>query len=296
MGRFDLTPDKTGVGEKAMKASKVRPAVQTGRFYPDDREELRSTVRSLLDKAPRAELGACPRGLMAPHAGYIFSGATAACAYRQIEGMEAQRVIVAGPSHHAHFPGGSIYDGRAFETPLGQVEVDVDLAEALRAQAPIFRHAPQAHAPEHSIEVQLPFLQMTLKGFRLLPILISDQGEENCLALAEALLGVLESRPPVSTLFVASSDLYHGYDYEECGVQDHRFEQALLSFEPRRLLREALAGGCMACGAGPVAAVMELSRQVGATQAQILRRTNSRDAQPMAGSSYIVGYAAAVFV
>ncbi|MCX7013455.1 MAG: AmmeMemoRadiSam system protein B [Candidatus Sumerlaeota bacterium] len=279
-----------------MDAKKIRPAVQAGRFYPEDREELESAVQSYLRDAKKATLDSLPRALLAPHAGYDFSGATAGCAYRQIEGMEIERVVAVAPSHHAHFVGGSIYDGEGYATPLGVVPLDVELIADLRRTSTLFRHAPLAEAQEHSLEVQLPFLQVGLGSFRLVPILMGDQSEENAMAMAEALLGTLERHLPVSTIFVASSDLYHGYDYDECRVMDRRFEETLRWMEPRRLLREVSAGSCMACGAGPIAAVMEMARRVGATQARVLRQTTSRDANPDYSSGYVVGYAAAVFV
>ncbi len=278
-----------------MSSADVRPATQAGLFYPSGETELRRFVRQALDGAKSFGTDVPPRGLVCPHAGYVFSGQAAAQAYRQIEGMEIERVIVIGPSHHSRFDGASIYDGKAYATPLGKVELDSELIAALRDSDSLFICDQDAHLKEHSIEVQLPFLQLALKDFKLVPVLISDQSEENVFEVSEALLGCLESQPVASTMFVASSDLYHGHDYEELQVADHRFEEALGKFEPRLLLREAVAGNCMACGAGPVAAVMDLSRKTGATEARMLMRTNSRDANPLPGSSYIVGYAAAMF-
>lgn len=281
-----------------MASARPRPPVQAGRFYPDDPDELRGTIRDMLDQAPKAPIEGFARGFLAPHAGYIFSGPIAAHVYKQIEGMDVGRVVILAPSHQCSrlYAGASIYDGPAYATPLGHVPLDRNLIEALRFNHPdLFTSVPEAHACEHSIEVHLPFLQVALREFKIVPLLIQDQSEQNVMSLSKALLEVLESHAPVSTIFLASSDLYHGHNYDEACLADHRFEEALSKFEPRQLLRQAMGGECQACGVGPIAAAMELSRQVGAAQVKILSRSNSRDINPMPGSTYVVGYAAAMF-
>ena len=278
-----------------MNGAEIRPAAVAGSFYPADKERLKSYVGQALNQASPAATGVPPSGLVSPHAGYDYSGAVAAEAYRQIEGMAIERVIVVGPSHRVPFGGASIYGGNAYRTPLGEVKLDAGFIESLRQSDPVFGCVQDAHLREHSIEVHLPFLQIALHDFRLVPILICDQRAKNVFSVAQALFKCLESGPDVSTLLVASSDLYHGESREELREADRRFEEALEEFEPRQLLRKIETGACSACGSGPVAAVMDISRRIGATEARVLARTNSRDANPMPGSSYIVGYAAAMF-
>ncbi|MFH0794470.1 MAG: AmmeMemoRadiSam system protein B, partial [bacterium] len=281
-----------------MTATAVRQPAQAGRFYPGSAKELRKTVEELIAKAKAPGEAARPIGLVSPHAGYIFSGATAAHAYQTLAGKGIERVVVLAPSHYAHCPGASIFDGRAYRMPMGEIPLDQDLIALLRADRPdLFIFEPEADEEEHSLEVQLPFLQAVLgEGWKLTPVIISKQSWGNCREIGEALgRAIAKSGAAEKTVVVASSDLYHGSSYKECKKSDQKIAEAVERFEPERLVAGNERGEFMACGAGPIAATMVASRALGATRARVLAQTNSYDAHPV-NDSYIVGYLAAVFV
>lgn len=185
----------------------VRPAAVAGSWYPGDAKELGAYLDRQLDAAAKepAAVDGRVRALIAPHAGYAFSGAVAARAYRIVRGQRYDRVVLLGPSHHADFRGLAAYDVDAFETPLGRVPLDRDAAEQLR-RSPLLQGAPAGPDREHSLEMQLPYLQRALApGWRLLPLLVGRIEEADYPALAEALRPLLDDR----TLVVVSSDFTH---------------------------------------------------------------------------------------
>jgi len=280
-----------------MSATAVRKPAQAGRFYPSGAKELRRTVEELIAKAETPGDAARPIGLVSPHAGYTFSGATAAHAYKILARRGIERVVVVAPSHYVHFPGASIFEGRAYRMPLGEIALDQDLIAALRADRPdLFIFEPEADEEEHSLEVQLPFLQVVLgENWKLTPVIVSKQSWGNCREIGEALgRAIAKSGEAEKTVVVASSDLYHGSNYKECKKSDEKIAEAVEKFDPERLVSGNERGEFMACGAGPIAATMVASRALGARKARILAQTNSYDAHPV-NDSYIVGYLAAVF-
>jgi AmmeMemoRadiSam system protein B len=273
---------------------KVRKPAQAGRFYPDNPVDLCQMVQDFVDKARVDAAVEHPIGLVAPHAGYSFSGFTAAHAYKQLQGKHYETVIVIAPSHYAAFPGASIFDGDCYETPLGTIPLDLDMLEKLRKRKDLFTCNPAAHREEHSLEVHLPFLQMVLDEMKLVPILISDQSYENCKAVAKSILEMLGDFRKQKTIIVASSDLYHGGSYEKCKEHDALLANALEEFDAEKFLGGVQEAAYMACGHGPIATTMLISRGLGAKKARILYRTNSYDAYPV-NDSYVVGYLAAAF-
>jgi hypothetical protein len=180
-----------------------RPAV-AGQFYPGDAKTLRATVDACLSEAPAAEFNGRLLALIAPHAGYQFSGKVAGCSFKQVRKGEFQRVIVLGPNHHGYFRGFSIMDVGAFATPLGDVPLDRPACAKLAAHE-LHVRADDLQAPEHSIEVELPFLQATLGEFQLVPILVGDLEPGDADKIAAALREYLTP----STLVVISSDFTH---------------------------------------------------------------------------------------
>ncbi len=270
-----------------------RPAV-AGLFYPGDPERLADSVDALLQGVPEPP-AADPVGmLVSPHAGYRFSGSTAAHAFRRLARGTIDTVVVVGPSHVEAFDFTSVYDGEAYETPLGMIPVATDLARALE-EPPSIRRSPRGHVVarggrgEHGIEVILPFLQRTLGEFTLVPVVMGSQSWEACEALGAAL--ARHSRPE-STLLVASSDLSHFYRYEEAVRLDHAFCDLLESLDARALHAGVVAGTCEACGAGPVTATLIATDSLPAREARVLAHCNSGDVTGERDS--VVGYASAV--
>lgn len=274
---------------RVSEPDRVREPAVAGSFYPGEAGELQTTVDDLLARAGRARgplartdaTASAPRlwGLVSPHAGYRYSGPIAATGYQRLAGQDVDTVIVLAPSHRVDFPGASILDVDAYRTPLGLVPLS-PLAASLRATAP-FSSVPDADESEHSLEVQLPFLQRVLpSGFTLVPIVF---GRVDARAVAEAVLPHVGPR----TLVVASSDLSHYHPYGEAQALDHAAVEAIRGLDPDAI-RSAEA-----CGKHPILALVHLARMKG-WKTEVLDYRNSGDT---AGSKHqVVGYASVAFV
>lgn len=253
------------------------PAV-AGQFYPDDGDELRQTVINLLAQAKPAHDWPCPKALIVPHAGYVYSGAVAASAYVQIQPWRDQitRVVLLGPAHRVGFQGLAIPSAEGFLTPLGKVSVDHQ-ALALLSELGQVHTLDQAHALEHSLEVQLPFLQQLLGEFRLVPLVVGDAGVTEVSEVLERLWGGAE------TLIVISTDLSHYLDYASAVQRD-----AVSSAAIERLDGDAI-GYEDACGRNPLRGLLYLAKQR-QMQIQTLDLRNSGDTAGPRGR--VVGYGA----
>ncbi len=267
------------------------PAV-AGMFYPADPHELRDTVDALLDVAGADESSAPALAVVAPHAGYPYSGSLAARAFDALRGADVRTVVVVGPSHVEAFPFTSVFTGQAYRTPLGDVPVDTELARALSEAHPTIRASARGHVQphlprgEHSIEVELPFVQRLFPDARIVPVVMGDQRW----AAVEALGRALRRHAGPGTVIVASSDLSHFYDYDRAVRLDTAFLDALATMDARRIHDDVAAGRCEACGAGPVAATVLATADDG-RRVDILARANSGDVTGERAS--VVGYAAA---
>ncbi|NUP89152.1 MAG: AmmeMemoRadiSam system protein B [Candidatus Sumerlaeia bacterium] len=272
--------------------TRIRRAVHAGTFYGEDPATLREEIGLLLEAAGGIAGGEVIQGIIAPHAGYIFSGPPAAHAYQRLRGRRFARVVVIGPSHYEWFDGVATWLGDAFETPLGHVPVDASLVERLIGKGDLIHDEPRAHEPEHSIEVELPFLQEVLEpGWMLVPLLAARQSPGLMRSLGERVGEMLRADGQPS-LVVASSDLYHGEDIQECLASDRRCAEALGRFDPDAFLRGAAQGEYQACGAGPIAATMWATQRLGATACEVLTVTNSNETC-LTASRRVVGYLAA---
>lgn len=268
----------------------IRKAAVAGSFYPADAPALSREVRQSLAAVSPEEVPGEIVALVSPHAGYAYSGQVAAHAFKLVAGMKFAAVVVVAPSHRAYFEGASVYQGAGYETPLGLVPLEKELCQKLLAGSGIIRFEPQAHAREHSLEVQLPFLQETLGNFRLVPVVIGRQDFPTCAAVGKGIAAAAQGK---KILLVASTDLSHFHAYEEAVKLDGVFLEGLRSFDPRRLEEDLQRGRTEACGGGPVLAVMVASKEMGANHARVLRYQNSGDVT--GDRSGVVGYAAAVF-
>jgi AmmeMemoRadiSam system protein B len=255
------------------------PAV-AGLFYPADAQELRATVRGLL--AAAAATPPTPKAIIAPHAGYVYSGPIAASVYaRLIPARDRiRRVVLLGPAHRVAFEGLAVSAAAAFTTPLGDIPVDTVAVERLLA-LPQVRVLDQAHRGEHSLEVQLPFLQEVLVDFTLVPLVVGDATPEEVSEVIEALWGGDE------TLVVISSDLSHYHDYATARRLDAATSRAIESLRPQDIGYED------ACGRIPVNGLLLSARGHG-LRAQLLDLRNSGDT---AGTrDRVVGYGAYAFI
>jgi len=268
----------------------IRRAAVAGSFYPGDAQTLSRQVRNFLAQVPKEEVAGEVVGLVSPHAGYIYSGQVAAYAFKLVEGMKFDTVIVVAPSHRAYFQGASVYDRGGYETPLGIVPVEKEICQKLKQESNLIQFVVQAHTQEHSLEVQLPFLQETLGKFTLVPIVIGDQSYRTCEIVGQAIARATKGK---KVLLVASTDLSHYHPYEEAVKRDKFILESLQAFDPKKLSQDLNSGKGEACGGGPVIAVMVAAREMGANGAKVLKYLNSGDV--MGNRSGVVGYTAAVF-
>ncbi len=263
-----------------------RYPVFAGSFYPTDREELLRMLEGLFKKAEDRKVDGEVRGLVSPHAGYIYSGIIAATGYKTLK--KVKKVVLIGPSHQVPFTGMAVYDRGSWITPLGEVEIDEELARKIVDSSPIFLSDPEVHSNEHSIEVQLPFLQYVLDEFKIVPVMMGFQDETTVVEASNGLFKVLKDEKDF--VVVASSDLYHGYSVEECEKTDAYTVGLILAGKDTELVRESDAGRAMACGAGPIATMLATLKKLYRVNIQLLAYTNSAKVTGTF-SGYVVGYA-----
>ena len=260
-------------------SSSRRPAV-AGLFYPGDPRVLQHTVHSLLAAAAPARTEALPKAIIAPHAGYVYSGPIAASIYARLAPLRGRvtRVVLLGPTHRVAVRGLAHPGCRWFETPLGKVEIDQDALDGLRA-LPQVTGSPAAHAQEHSLEVHVPFLQAVLGTFKLVPLAVGHASPAEVAAVFDALWGGSE------TLIVVSSDMSHYLPYREAQQLDRATADAIV-----RLSTDIDHEG--ACGATPVSGLAYTAQRRGLT-VELVDLRNSGDT---AGTrDQVVGYAAFAF-
>ena len=276
---------------------KVRPAAVAGSFYPSDPAELRTLADRMLNAASIPTLDGHVWAILSPHAGYPYSGPIAAHAYAALRGRQYRRVVVIAPSHFEGFDFSSIYNGDAYETPLGTIPVDKEFAARLAKLGDSSLrlsdrgHVKRGEQGEHSLEVQLPFLQRTLGEFRLVPVIMGDQSYQASRALGVALSKIVQSR---DTLIAASSDLSHYHPYGEAVQLDRKPLQALQDCDYFNMSRNFATRSWEACGGGPIVAAMIAAERLGATQAVLLKYANSGDIT--GDKNRVVGYGAAALV
>ncbi len=268
----------------------LRKSVIAGSWYPGNpsvlRKDIQNYFRAVPDPAVEGEIVA----LIAPHAGYAYSGQVAAYAYKLICGKKYDAVVVIGPSHRVAFSGVSIYARGGYETPLGVVPVNKSLAEAIKALDEIIEEIPAAHLQEHSLEIQLPFLQVVLGDFSFVPLVMGDQSENTCRKLAAAIYRAAGGR---KILIVASSDLSHFHDYNTAKKLDEVILRHLKKSDAAGLMETLTGGTAEACGGGPMVVAMLAARMFGAKKAHLLKYANSGDVT--GDKSSVVGYASAVY-
>lgn len=257
----------------------VRAPAAAGAFYPGTHEALQARLSGLLASARGAD-GRRPKALIAPHAGYAYSGSVAASAYACLGPHRngISRVIVLGPAHRLHLRGLALPEAVAFATPLGEIPLDSEAVKTLRT-LPQIRINDQAHALEHSIEVQLPFLQLVLASFTLVPLAVGDASVQEVGEVIDLLWGGTE------TLIVVSSDLSHYLPYSQARQVDERTTRMVLDLAPR-------LGHDQACGATPVNGLLQVAGRRG-LRTTLLDGCNSGDTA--GDKNRVVGYASFAF-
>jgi AmmeMemoRadiSam system protein B len=272
----------------------VRPAAVAGTWYPRVPGALAREVDAYLNAASEGPPGEV-RAIVSPHAGLMFSGPVAAYAYKAAGAGAFDVAVLVGPSHFVGFEGAALWPDGAFESPFGLAVIDESGARALAA-SPVVHMMPAAHEREHSLEMQLPFLQRVLPGVPIVPVLIGFQRRATIEALAAAIAGAFEGR---RALLVASTDLSHYFDAATAATLDGRVERCVAAFDPEGLLDafeeypEAERGRYVACGGGAAIAVMMAARALGARQGRVLKYGHSGEIS--GDNDGVVGYLAAAF-
>lgn len=302
----------------------IRKTAVAGSWYPDNPTRLAADLDHYLAAAVVEPLPRPPRALVCPHAGLMYSGPVAAFAYKLLGGASYRSIVLVGPSHFVPFRGVSIWPAGQWQTPFGPVAVDTTLAHAIRMECFDIVEVPAAHGREHSLEMQLPFLAHLLPGVPIVPLVMGQQTRETAFALGNGLAAACRVRDegsgasrnpthigpvsvgrvpleteavesgPASVLLIASSDLSH---YENAAVasgMDAIMVRHVEALDPDGLMTELEREPRHACGGGPMAAVLQAARQLGASAARVLRYGDSGDIT--GDKSSVVGYlAAAIF-
>ena len=275
---------------------KVRPAANAGAFYPGDPGTLTGMIDQFLAQAQVPAINGTIYGVVVPHAGYVYSGPVAAYSYALLKNKKYTRVIVISPSHVSAFQGSAVYDGSAYETPLGRIEVDQQFCKKLVEQDKSLKLSSAGHETEyqgrmeHALEVQLPFLQRVLTDFKLVPVIMGDQSYESCRALGRALASVINDG---QTIMVASSDLSHYHSYDEAKILDNKVLKSIEEWDYFNLCRNLRMNTWEACGGGPITALMIAAEQLGANTAKVIKSASSGDV-PVGEKDRVVGYSAVV--
>ena len=266
----------------------LRSAVVAGQFYPGQKERLRKSVEALMPTAVSEQPAIA---LMSPHAGYIYSGGIAGQTFSAVKIPD--EVIILGPNHHGRGHIAAVYAGGAWETPLGQTKIAAALAERILAECPMAAEDSVAHSFEHSLEVQLPFLQCRAPDVNIVPVCISRMPLETLLQFGDGLARAVSSRsktPPGSTpLIVASTDMTH---YEAGNVarkKDFLALEKVLALDPSGLYDVVQENRISMCGVLPTVVMLQAALALGATNAELVAYSNSGDVT--GDQSEVVGYA-----
>ena len=264
-----------------MSSLPVRPPAVVGQFYPSDPDTLRQEIKQHVEGAKLPpDLGAV-RAVIAPHAGYVYSGPTAGFAFRALAMLPKKKwtVYLMGPSHRATFPGVALGAYSAFRTPLGDAPIATDRVAEMLDRSPLYTRAPEAHASEHCLEVEVPFLQMTLPDFRLIPMLFGDVDPRDVGAELTDHIGE-------DDLIVVSNDLSHFHPYDQAQQLDRSLLDAVMDDDEAGVLSGE------ACGRAPIVALMDVARRKEWKPTLLDYRTSG----DTAGDKWqVVGYAAIVY-
>ena len=270
-----------------MVAQPIRRAAVAGTWYPGTPDALAAALDQHLARTSRDVAGELV-ALIAPHAGLMYSGPVAAHAYRLLRGRRFDVAVLVGPSHFVGFEGVAIVRSGGFETPFGVAPIDERTAAELTAASPLVHEHPSAHAPEHSLEMQLPFLQHLTPGIPIVPLVMGYQTRDTAGALGDALATVLRHR---HALVIASTDLSHYQDAATAAALDRVVIDCVSRFDDEALQQALDEEPNHACGGGPTVAVMRAAKLVGAGDSAVLNYADSGDVS--GDKSAVVGYLAA---
>jgi AmmeMemoRadiSam system protein B/AmmeMemoRadiSam system protein A len=270
-------------------AREVRQPAVAGAFYPADPAALSKAVEGYMSQAQKIQPEGVLVALVAPHAGYEFSGGVAAWSFAQVSGSSYDTVIVIGPTHRFGFKGASVYTGDFFATPLGEIPVDKAMAMSFLDAKSDIVYEPRAHEKEHSLEVEMPFLQKALKGFKVVPIVVGDPTQKSMERLSVSIARALEDKGK-KALLVVSTDWSHYHDYGTAVKMDWLGIQTVSKLSSFELYGRAERGETELCGIYPMMLALDVANRLGADTARLYRYANSGDVTGDKRS--VVGYAA----
>lgn len=266
----------------------IREPFVAGRFYTRNPEELLNDVTNYIENSEKQKIdNICV--IVSPHAGYIYSGAVAGHAYRQVTDKKVHSVIVMAPSHYERFPGISVLPDGLYRTPLGDMEIDSTITSEL-LKSNDFTFFESAHIPEHSLEVQVPFIQKTFPSAKIVPLILSESSLDLMKRTGEYIADVVRSLKK-EVLLVISTDLSHFHTYNDARSRDKRMIDTFTAGDPVQLKRVLNEGYATACGEAPLLAGLYFAHALGKIRIHLLKYANSGDVT--SDKSRVVGYMAA---
>lgn len=286
------------------RAENVREPAVSGQFYPGDAKILSQMVDGFIAAAPKTNFDGKILAALSPHAGYPYSGQTAAHVYKQLSGTPIDTVIIVGLSHHYRLNGAALWPDGYFKTPLGNIQVDKELAATLLKNSSHIKINREAHVTEHSIETQIPFLQRVLPKAKIVPVVMGNPSLSICQDIGRALAKTVAAgaKQKKQTIIIASSDLSHypseplarSTDRESLTTMAKLNAPSLAAYDTQMMSKGLPNLSCTVCGLGATLAIIEAAKQLGATETRVLRYSNS--AEVSGDATRVVGYGAVVFL
>lgn len=267
-------------------ATAIRPPAVAGRFYPGNAQHLRAEIENLTTPQTDEETKIRAIGCISPHAAYAYSGAVAGALYRRLE--LPRRYVILCPNHTGQGEPLAIMSQGAWRTPLGNAEIDIETAEALKAATPLLRDDAEAHRYEHALEVQIPFLQVLRPGMQFVPIAVGTSNFESLTSIGQA-ISLVQSKLSERVLVIASSDMNHYENDSVTRAKDRRAIDQILALNPRGLYDTVREGNISMCGYAPATIMLTAARLLGATKAELVRYATSGEVSGDRDS--VVGYA-----
>jgi len=274
------------------KDADIQKPVVAGSFYPAESVLLAGQIEIYLNDAKPEAVSGDIIALISPHAGYTYSGPVAAYGYKAISGRKYDTVVIIGISHHVLFDGVAYLEKDLYRTPLGDVPIDLEFTRRLaKAEKDTLCKNPQAYEEEHSAEVEIPFLQASIKDFKIVVLLMGRPDYAVCNKLARGLVKIIKEGGK-KVLIVASTDLSHYFQYDDAVAKDRVTLSELMNFDARRFAEKVSEGECELCGSAPVTTALIAGKDLGADRIQVLKYANSGDTT--GDRSRVVGYASVV--
>lgn len=270
----------------------IRKSRWDNQFYPADSGEVKGMWEEFFAACKTPKITESIRAIQVPHAGWVYSGRCAAEAYNQLKNRDIKTIVMIGPQHHIAVRSMQIYPEGEWHSPVGNLEVDSQMAQRFLEFEPAFQVDIRAHEAEHSLEVQIAPLKLVLPDAKIVPILMAPYRSDHPKILAEALAGIVDESE--DTVVLVSTDLYHGESYDECEESDANTISYVSKLDAEGLERALGSGEASACGGDGLVGLLGAAGRLGIKKAELLTAYNSNDIMGRRGG-YVVGYAACAF-